>query len=374
MQKKLLALAIAGAMAAPLAAQAQGSNVTIYGLLQPSLDFIDDSSNSGTSMQTNNSRIGFRGSEDLGNGLKAIFQLESQIDFDERGDQGIDVGDELADGSWVRRDSWLGLSGGFGSVTFGNHQSAYVRVSASYDPFGDSIGDYNNILAAFGAGGDEFNSRFRNSVYYTSPNWSGFQLLASYALSGDGDDDGFEDDSGDGDNDTFSIGLSYAWGPFGFFAAYEDQGNSTDSGGTDFEDVDAWKIGASYKFGGTTLYAIYVDEDFGLRETDFGDFSLERSAWYVAVSHTMGKLTFAASYTDADDFDDLDDSGAKAFALGVTYGFSKRTSISAYYAKVDNDDNAAYGMDSGYAAVDDAGDPVQGESVDGFSVRLRHSF
>src|SRR5690606_23843081 len=154
MRKTLIGLAVAGVLAAPLAAQAQGSNVQIYGLLQPSFDYIDNGDEKGGFIQDNNSRLGFKGSEDLGGGLKAIFQLESRVAFDERGDGA----------GWVNRDSWVGLAGGFGSLTVGNHQSAYVRSTASLDPFADTIGDYNNIMSVYGVGVLDFNARFRNSI------------------------------------------------------------------------------------------------------------------------------------------------------------------------------------------------------------------
>ncbi|MFO7188649.1 MAG: porin, partial [Pseudomonadota bacterium] len=109
MKKKLLALAVAGALTAPLAAQAQ--NVQIYGVLQMSVDRVDNGDDTGTSMKDNSSRIGFRGSEDLGGGLKAIFQLESAVQPDERG----------ADGGWTKRDSWVGLaSSTWGEIRVGS--------------------------------------------------------------------------------------------------------------------------------------------------------------------------------------------------------------------------------------------------------------
>jgi predicted porin len=262
MQKKLLALAIAGAMAAPLAAQAQGSNVTIYGNLKPSIDVVDNGDESGTSMQTNNSLLGFRGSEDLGNGLKAIFQLESQLDFDDRGEQGADD-DGVVDGTWVRRDSWLGLEGGFGQVIFGNMFAAYKRSTDFADPFADSIGDYNNIVGAAFDGEDDFNLRIRNAVHYASPNFSGFQVLATYGLHTDADGDGFEDDSDDPDNDTFSIAGTYTWGPLNFALAYEDKG--TTGGG---DDRKALKAAVGYKFGNTTLAALWANEEFSHQRPD----------------------------------------------------------------------------------------------------------
>jgi predicted porin len=365
MQKKLLALAIAGAMAAPLAAQAQGSNVTIYGIMQPSVDFVDNGDESGTSMSDNNSRLGFKGSEDLGNGLKAIFQIESAIDLDDR------EGELLA-----RRDTWAGLSGSFGSTTFGLMFAAYKRSTDFVDPFADTLGDYNNIVSAFRDGGDTFNSRFTNAVHYTSPKWGGFQLMATYGLGGDADDDGFEDDSDDDDDDSFSLAGTYAWGPMNFALAFEDQGSNTENqaGTGDDADVRAWKLGASYKFGNTTIAALWANEEFGYVDSDGDDDGLrdlepgERDVWFLSVKHVMGKVTLAASYTQADDFDDIDDSGVKAFAVGAVYGFSKRTNVGAYYVDLSNDDNAHYGLDSGYSPSG------FGEDLNGFSVRLRHTF
>lgn len=177
MQKKVLALALAGALVAPLAAHAQDSNVQIYGLLLPSIDRIDNGGAKGSSVQSNFSRMGFRGSEDLGNGLRAIFQLESAVDFDER------------TGGLTSRDSWVGLAGNFGSLTIGNHQSAYVRSTHYLDPLEDTIGDYNNIMSMVrGASGftTNFNGRYSNSIYYKSPELGGVQVRASYALRGEG--------------------------------------------------------------------------------------------------------------------------------------------------------------------------------------------
>ncbi|HKY01221.1 MAG TPA: porin [Burkholderiales bacterium] len=357
MQKKLLALAIAGAMAAPLAAQAQGSNVTIYGSLKPSIDFVDNGDESGVSVQSNNSLIGFKGSEDLGNGLKAIFQLESQLDFDERGDT------DAGDGQWVRRDSWVGLSGGFGSVVIGNMFPAYKRSTDFADPFADSIGDYNNIVGSLANGADEFNTRFRNAVHYTSPNWGGFSLQATYGLRGDGDGDGFEDDSDDVEDDSFSVSGTYVWGPMTLTAAYEDQADSVGEG------TKAFKIGAGYKFGNTTLAALYAKENFG----DVGlDDDLEHDVFFASIKHAIGKIDLAASYTWADEFDAIEDSGAQAFAVGATYNLSKRTSIMALYALVKNDDASFYGFDSGYDPFVDA--DGEADDVSGFSVRLRHNF
>lgn len=345
MQKKLLALAIAGALSAPLAAQAQ--NVQIYGLLQPSIDVIDNGDDSGTFMQHNTSRIGFKGSEDLGNGLKAIFQIESDIDIDDRSGDGF-----------VTRDSWLGLAGSFGSITIGNHQSAYVKSTASLDPFADTIGDYNNVMGMVRSdvSQNNFDNRFNNSIYYTSPKFGGFQVLASYALRTERVDDGEDDD-------TWSLAGTWSSGAFSAMVAYEKQGAFANGA-----EPHAWKIGGSFKvLPTTTLYAMIDRIDTDITDVD------ERMAYYVAAKHSMGNIDLLANFMMARETD-ADDDGAKGFSVGAVYNFSKRTNIGAYYAQMNNDDFGRYGLNkTTYApAANNAGG--EGNDVKGFSIRMRHRF
>lgn len=355
MQKKVLALAIAGVLSAPLAVQAQ--NVQIYGLLQPSFDFVDNGDEDGTFVQSNASRLGFKGSEDLGGGLKAIFQLESALNFDERGEGGT---------TWMNRDSWVGLAGSFGSLTIGNHQSAYVRSTRTLDPFADTIGDYNNIMGrTFTAGyGSNFNDRFRNSIYYTSPKFGGFQVLASYALSGN---EGFDAPGNDPDSDdVLSLAATWASGPFALMVAHERQEGPVNAG-DDFKRK-GFKIGGSWKvLPTTTLYAMAerIDIDNNGTPVDFDS----RDAYYIAVKHSIGSVDLQANFMVARDSDDLDD-GAKTFALAAIYNFSKRTNVGAYYAQTKNDDDSLYGLrgNANYAPA------AAGEDVKAFSIRLRHAF
>lgn len=348
MQKKVLALAIAGVLSAPLAAQAQ--NVQIYGLLQPSFDVIDNGDDDGNFIQSNSSRLGFKGSEDLGGGLKAIFQLESALSFDERGDGT----------NWMNRDSWVGLAGSFGSLTIGNHQSAYVKSTSSLDPFSDTIGDYNNVMGMVRSDASQknFDDRFRNSVYYTSPSFGGFQILASYALKSEGFDNGTDF----GDDDTYSLAGTWKSGAFAAMVAYEKQKGFTG------EDASAWKIGGSFKvLPSTTLYAMVDRIDTDISGVD------ERTGYYLAAKHSMGSIDLLANFMVAGETD-ADDDGAKAFTLGAVYNFSKRTNIGAYYAQVNNDDFGRYSL--GKTTYAPAGNNAAGEGIDvkGFSIRLKHAF
>ena len=360
MQKKLIALAVAGLASSAAFAQ---SNVTIYGLLQPSFDVIDTNGDkTQVDLQHNNSRIGFKGEEALGNGLKAIFQIESGVDLVTRGDaQG---------GVFAGRDSFAGFAGSFGSLTFGKHQTAYKKMADWADPFADSIGDYNNIMAVmpgtaggrFGCtvndvtnvcednrGGDEFNARRNKSMYYTSPNWSGFQLAASYALNDSGDTKAATAD------DTYSLAGTYKNGGLTLLAAFEETGIVGSS-----DELQGWKVGAGYKFSfGTQLNAIYEELELA---------NAEANHFYIGAVHPItSNIDLMGSYIDASG-NTAGGGDARNYNLGVNYKMSKRTSIQGIYTHLKNEDNGAYGLDAGYG-------PADGQTkVSGFSVRLRHAF
>lgn len=374
MQKKLIALAVAGM--ASTAAFAQ-SNVTIYGLLQPSYDFMDikggtAGSGEGTDMAFNNSRIGFKGEEALGNGLKAIFQIESKVDLVNKGTGGDSFGD---------RDSFVGLAGAFGSLTFGNHQTAYKKVADFADPFADSIGDYNNIMAVYGQGGAlgaqgdavggagyvdgadmDFNRRVNKSAYYVSPKFAGFQVAASYGLKSPlVKQDGV---AGKQDESILSIGANYTLGGLGLMAAYEKQ-NQKELGAAADESIDAWKVGGSYKFSfGTQINAIYEK----MEQNNVFDVK----HYFVSATHPItSNIDLMASYIKAsDDKIAAGDQGARNYNLGVNYKFSKRTSVQGIYTNLKNEAQGNYIIDSnGYGAAG-----ATGYKVSGFSVRLRHAF
>ncbi len=342
MRKKLLAFAVAGALAAPLAAQAQ--NVQIYGLLQMSVDRVDNGNDTGTSMADNSSRIGFRGSEDLGGGLKAIFQLESSVRPDERG------------GTWTGRDSWVGLaSSTWGEIRVGSMFTAYKSSTDYADPFADTVGDYNNILGSIAHDQRPFDARANNAIHYISPNWGGFQLAATYGMNG-----GAPYES-KGDNTDRSVALTYKSGDLILTAAYEDKQRPNGEDGA----VKAFKVSGGYKFGNTAVALVYAKEDYG---TVFGA-DADRDVIHASLKHSIGNVDLLAAYTWADEATDFDDTGARQFALGAVYNFSKRTSLGAYYVHLKNDDFAMQGLASGgYNPA------APGEKMKAFSVRLRHAF
>lgn len=348
MQKKLIALAVAGLASSAAFAQ---SNVTIYGTLRPSYDFVSikdaagNKTNSITNMNANTSTIGFKGSEDLGNGLKAIFQMEYNID---------PTSENAGVGTGGTQDQFVGFSSNsWGTVKFGALNNVEKAYFGSYDPFSFTIGDYNNI---FTQGVDSRNS---GAALYQSPTWNGFKFAASYALDGQKD----SKNSGAPNNKTkSSIAADYTWGGLKLTAAYS-QGNNVANGVTS-PDSKSQRYGAAYTFSTKTkVFGVYgIDKDFKGR----GD----QSTWMIGATHPItSNITLMADYIKAqDDKNTVGDQGAYNYNLGVKYALSKRTNVMGLYTYMKNkaDGNVA-SFDSGYALAN-------GGKANAFSVRVQHSF
>ncbi len=172
MNKKLLAVAIAAAVAAPSAF----AESTIYGKLHTSIDAngFDTGNNSASvdnyTMSSRASRLGFKGSEDLGSGLKAIYQIELSVSSDGGTDQTV------GDGWGSQRNTFIGLAGDWGTFLVGRHDTPAKMAfyAGGNDRLGDSIIDINSgVVGVF----REF--RANNAIAYVSPNFSGFTLAAA---------------------------------------------------------------------------------------------------------------------------------------------------------------------------------------------------
>lgn len=355
MQKKLIALAIAGLSSTAAFAQ---SNVTIFGTLRPSYDFISakdangDKVHSTTAMSSNTSIIGFKGEEALGNGLKAIFSLTYNIAM---------TNENQSIGGLGTQDTYLGLSSAtWGSIKFGALNNAQKNVFASYDPFSFSIGDYNNIFT------QGVNSRNSGAAYYQSPSWNGFTVHASYALESRNDDDGYAfKNSKSGDNRAIhSLAADYKLGGLQLTAGMSQGKDETAgvhvNGNNDFK---SQRYGVAYTFATKTkVFGVYgIDKDFGNATNG------KYNTWMVGATHPITtNVSLMGTYIKAGD-DDRDDSGAKNYNLGVKYALSKRTNVQGIYSYLKNDTNSGRGFDTGYGGFD-------GGKAKAFSVRLQHNF
>ena len=363
MKKTVLAFAVAAAMGVPAVAAA---DVTLYGRFNVSLDNIDNGANKGTQLANNSSRIGVRGSEDLGGGLQGIFGAE--FGLWNGGAQQTTFG-----GSWNARNTFVGVSGDFGEVRVGRHDTPYKLVTTRLNFFADMIGDMYNLMGTAGTSSNAtsaFYSRADNTIMYTTPNFEGFRAMASYTTDRRNDR---ADLATAGDEDGYSLAATYTNGPIYVAAAYErwNQWTSAPLSGAgevahgDAEnDAKAFKIAGTYTIDDLTLAAQYERVDTGAATNS------KRNGYHLGARYNLGQAYLMGSFTSVGDYGT--DDGATMYALGAGYNLSRRTGVYANYAVVDNDTGASYGF-TGTGKGEGIGGTA-GQDTKGFSIGMWHNF
>lgn len=350
MNKKLLALAVAAALV-PAAAMADSGNVTIYGSLHMSVDSLSDGSNRELNVSSNSSYIGFKGNEDLGNGLKAVWQMESLVGIGQTGAANGDGSDSA--NRLTSRNSYLGLAGGFGTALLGKHDTPLKIVGRKADLFGDQIGDSRNLIANGGIG----DLRPDNVVAYISPTISGFHGAIAYVTNNDAT-------AAEANSTKAVSGLAmYESGPVMVAVAYEK--HNVDGTGADPKE---WRLVGGYNFGDVKLVALYQSSD-DLGAVDSND----RKVWGLGAAYKMGATTIKGQYYKAGDLNGAAATDASMFALGADYSLSKRTTAYAAYAKTSNDTGASFSAFGG-GHGDQVATAAAGKDPSGFSLGLKHSF
>jgi predicted porin len=351
MNKKLIALAVAAALA-PAAALADSGNVTIYGGVHMSVDSLDDGVNRETNVSSNSSYIGFKGNEDLGNGLKAVWQMEGLVGMGETG-AAANAPSASSANALTTRNSFLGLSGGLGTALVGQHDTPMKIVGRKADLFGDQIGDSRNMITAGGIG----DLRPSNVMAYVSPTFGGFHGAIAYVTNNDA--------AAAETNSTKAVsalGL-YENGPVMVGLAYEKHNVDGTSA-----DPKQWRLIGGYTFGSMKVVALYQKAD-DLGTVDNAD----RKVWGLGAAYKMGATTIKGQYYKAGDLDGAANTDANMIALGVDYSLSKRTTAYVAYAKTSNDSASAFNAFGGGHGDAPA---VAGLDKDpsGFSLGMKHSF
>lgn len=343
MKKSIIALAVATALAAPFAVQA---DTILYGSARVSVDYVDEKGNDlGDLLDSdgyldvvdNSSRLGVLGSEDLGGGLSAIYNFEFGVDVAEGGN------------FTSNRPKFVGLKGGFGQISLGTQETPYYHVVGVADTFnsGRTFGPGSWLGGAFAL--DNFGElsnvrgpgdlvRFDNSLYYSTPDFSGFSAEAMLYM-----DAAASNATGLSDSiDIWNLAIKYSNGPFFAGLTYvklNGDGNidlgQNDQGvtGTANFDLDQWALALAYNSGPFGVAAIYERGDFntpGLaRNLKFNGISLpgdEPQNWYLTGSYSFGNNTLRAAYGQLDPgldgFDKVEN-----YLVGYQYNFSKRTSM-----------------------------------------------
>ena len=281
MKKSLIALAVLGSVAGM--AQAQ-SSVSVYGIVDAVLHKDKDASAALTSGGVSGSRLGFKGTEDLGGGLKANFLLEHGFK--------VDTGKMGEDGATFNRQAYLGLSGGFGEIKFGRIWTAYDDISGATNPVFDSVLAPTNVWASTG-----YAANPSNGIYYASPSMGGVSGAFSTNLK-EGTD-----------NQSNSFHVKYEGGPVYAGVAY--QVDKVTGGDTKFT-----RVNGSYDLGVAKLLAGYGNVKAGSAKTTDLSFGAD-----VPLG---ANLTLSAGYASskADGAE-----RASGLGLGVAYSLSKRTTV-----------------------------------------------
>ncbi|WP_456372652.1 porin [Thiolapillus sp.] len=315
MKKKLLALAVAAAL--PMVSQAATADVTIYGKIHTSIDYVNPDAKGADSIYdvtSRASRLGFKGSEDLGDGLKLIWKMESQIN--------------TADGGtyWKGRNAYIGLAGGWGTFLYGRHDTPMKMSTGKLDLFGDELADYN-ATAGF------VDIRANDAIAYVTPSFSGLTLVG--AVVPDADYDGTGDLGG-----AYSVAAMYSNGGLFLAAAWEQLDDLL--GGAN---VDHWRIGAGFDMGNFHIGAVYADQG---NITDSNNLQ-------ISGAMKFGNNKVKAMWAQIDP-----DSGSKlnAWAIGLDHNFSKRTKMYVQYAD----------SEAGLQSTNPSGDQS------GFSFGMVHKF
>ncbi|GHU10386.1 porin [Betaproteobacteria bacterium] len=380
MQQKIIALAVAALASGAVFAQ---SNVEIYGLADVGFSHRNDnvaagvgSKNSIDSGIQSGSRIGFRGTEDLGNGLKALFTLEAGY--------GLDDGNSKQSGRLFGRQSFVGLTGSFGTAIAGRLNTPHYTFLSTIDPFGaGTMGRYTNVFAAdLDVGGENLFDpvRVNNVVAYVSPSWSGFNVTAAYSSDALGQETLGNDGAGAtaGDNKVFAVLPRYTNGPIDVGVSFhriknETKGTQTVLGAYEPK-ITNWVAGGSYDLKVVKLAAFYDKNKLSASNLP-ADITLK--TWLVGATVPFGKHAFKVSYTQSklDWYDDKGAGKAKQYALGYDYALSKRTNFYAAYAKLTNDNEKGTKANTVQrkAYVGDGSNSGAGYQS-GFQVGLRHKF
>jgi len=372
MRVKLIAVAVAGTFS-PLAL-AQSSNVQLYGRVNVGVDYYkapgatvgggypatDSSLDGRFRIFDNSSRVGLRGTEDLGNGLKAIFQIETGVNVDNGSGGQVGQGGQgnASTGFWGTRDTYGGLQGKWGRVTFGR-QSMYwtngVNAQFSGSWINAEIPWTNGTQLGRVSGGGIVTSRLSNMLQYTTPTWAGNNITLSWTPGGNS---GLQETvqckntSIDTDGRIWGATWRGTFGPFyGQFDYSDVQFNTTNVGapGVSFQQKGRlYKAGASWGYHpGARIGVIWVRTQQNGATGLIAGQMVKKDGFTINWSHTFGNIQAMAQYGWTGDIKNCaavnavtcSDSSSKGFMLGGRYLLSKRTWLYLSYNQVTNKSN-----------------------------------
>ena len=331
-------------------AYAQASNVTLFGIVDAQVRYVKNGDAHTSQLASNglsSSRLGFRGVEDLGDGLKAGFWLEHGFN--------VDTGTQADATRFWNRRSTVSLIGKFGEVRLGRDYTPTYTAVFEFDPFGDNgVASVGKFLTTLGTNVDT-NSRADNQITYLLPESLGGVYGRASVAAGEG-----------------AAGKRYAGARVGYRSAKldatlaygETKVTPLTPGADTFKSL---HVGVAYDFGVVKLSGLYGEKRYS---------ALKVRAGNIGVTAPIGLWSIRASYTKVDTDGALpggastSPNDANQFGLGVVYALSKRTALYATAARIDNKQRAAYVVGTPPALPS----PNNGADSSGYEFGLRHAF
>lgn len=353
MKKSLIALAV---LATAGVASAQ-SSVTLFGIVDATLA-VGNGSGVGSSDKTqltnsgyNSSRLGFRGTEDLGGGMSASFWLEATVNND-NGTGGATntnnqaTGASTGNGMTFNRRSTVSLAGGWGEVRLGRDYSPQFWNLTVFDPFGtNGVGTTQTLNSSRGG---PVTVRASNSMGYFLPKLGGFYGQVQYYLGENNQTGAATEDDGKG----AGLRFGYAAGPFNVALAFSSTNYATG-------DIKTTNLGGQYDFGVAKVMAHYN------RDRVSAPASVTQTGYLIGGLIPMGageiRLAYSRSKSNA-----AVSARTNKYAIGYVHNLSKRTALYTTFARVSNSGGAAQALNGAVTAAND--------KSTGYDFGIRHSF
>lgn len=383
MKKSLIALAVVAAI--PGVALAQ-SSVTISGNIKTGITRFSTDSATGvgkikdTAMSDGSSRIILSGTEDLGGGMAAIFQVDNRFNGNE-GTSAQGFGTQ-PQGAMAGGNTFAGVTGGFGRLVFGNLDTHYGKGQDEFGARATSLGaSSTSLLDYIGASSIAVTSRTKNVIRYTTPVMSGFSAQLDYSTAP------FQIEGGTayqtsstlttinpGKGQASHAELNYNQGPLTAGVSIWDAKVETFNGTavvapTAKSGEQSTKLYGSYNLGIAKIGAQYDDS-----KLQFGTAAdQKRKASHIAVTAPVGPGAVLFQYTKANAISGIVNSGANMVSVGYDYSLSKRTSVGVTYSKINNEAAANYQFFTG-VALQNSPATTKGTDTSMLYAGIRHAF
>lgn len=381
MQKKIIALAVAGLVSGVAFAQ---SNVTVYGVADAYYSYSkgDSATFSGVnSGGLNGGRIGFKGEEALGNGLKAVFLYEfGSVNIDQNA------------GLTGTRLSFVGLaSDKMGTLSLGRQASpSYMFLGSTSSNDVTAVNPTNYYIPAMTTMNTGGGGRWNNSIAYSSPTMGGFDVRVIYGFGEQVDSPAVAAvpavpgnagtaaaaarDQDTGDLGQFGLGVRYMNGPIYLTAMYQ---GIEDNGATAADDKNtAWAVGGNYDFKIVKVFANYVEEKLVVSTVD-----VKKKVWSLGVAVPVSSVgAVKIEYAQYKGEGAVNDATSKGFGIQYDHDLSKRTRLYAGISRITNDTGLAFGgqngSGNGTASISGSGNNVATSGKDNTNLVLgvRHFF